>query len=246
MSKLKNATLLTGDAKQQLQNLEDESVQMCITSPPYYGLRDYEHNGQIGLEESPTRYIERLVDVFEQVKRVLKDDGTLWLNIGDSYAGSGKGGQSKQKKSKGWNPNYANKGKTYGFKPKDLMGIPWRVAFVLQDAGWWLRQDIIWHKPNAMPENVSDRPTTSHEHIFLLSKSRHYYYNHNAIKEPLSDATLKDGRTARGTRGSKNKFRAVDGNCGFSLDGRNKRSVWSVNTSSYNGAHCAVYPVELI
>ena len=187
--------ILTGDALSILKTLPDKLVQTCITSPPYFGLRDYGVDGQIGLEETPEAYTQKLVDVFRQVRRVLKDDGTLWLNLGDSYNGSGKGqckdGEHDPKKHKtdGMKLKLARIG---GLKHKDLMGIPWRVAFALQVDGWYLRQDIIWHKPNPMPESVTDRCTKAHEYIFLLSKSAKYYYDCDAIREPYG----KDQREA--------------------------------------------------
>ena len=213
-----NTKIMTGDARVHLANIESGSVQTCITSPPYFGLRDYGHDGQIGLEQTPEEYVAELVEVFRLVRDALADDGTLWLNLGDSYAGSGKGGQSEAKRSDGWQPEYANKGATYGLKPKDLIGIPWRVAFALQADGWYLRSDIIWHKPNPMPESVTDRPTKSHEHLFLFSKSPRYYYDHEAIKEPT-----------------------VDGD-----HARNKRDVWTINTKPFKGAHFAVMPEALV
>lgn len=190
-------TILVGDAREQLASLPDQSVQTCVTSPPYYGLRDYGVDGQIGLESTVDAYVAALVDVFRDVRRVLKDDGTLWLNLGDSYAGGG--GMSwdapstlagsKQSTSKGSKPGGI---KPHGqFKSKDLIGIPWRVAFALQADGWYLRQDIIWSKPNPMPESVQDRCTKSHEYIFLLSKSPRYYYDAAAIAEPVTLSTVE-------------------------------------------------------
>ena len=179
------------DCLQGLRELPDCSVNCCVTSPPYYGLRDYGVDGQIGLEETPEAYVEKMVAVFREVRRVLKDDGIMFLNLGDSYAGSGKGGQSEEKRSENWQPQYGNKGKRYGLKPKDLIGIPWMVAFALRADGWYLRQDIIWHKPNPMPESVTDRCTKAHEYIFLMSKSQRYYYDAEAIKTPVADATIQ-------------------------------------------------------
>ena len=184
--------IINADCLDGLRSLPDGIADMCVTSPPYYGLRDYGCEGQIGLEETPEAYIERLVAVFREVWRVLRDDGTLWVNIGDSYAGSGKGGQSNEKRSENWQPQYGNKGKTYGLKPKDLIGIPWMLAFALRADGWYLRQDIIWHKPSPMPESVTDRCTKAHEYIFLLSKSARYYFNNEAIREPCSPANVHD------------------------------------------------------
>ena len=185
-------TIYQGDALEILKTLPDKIINTCVTSPPYYGLRDYGVDGQIGLEETPEEYIVRLVEVFREVKRVLRDDGTLWVNIGDSYAGSGKGGQSENKKSKNWQPAYVNKGCLYGLKQKDLIGIPWMLAFALRTDGWYLRQEIIWAKPNPMPESVTDRCTKSHESIFLFSKSRNYYFDADAIADPVAESTTKE------------------------------------------------------
>ena len=192
--------IITGDALEQLKNLPDCSVDCCITSPPYYGLRDYGVEWQIGLEETPEMYIEKLVEIFREVYRVLKPDGTLWIVIADSYAGSGKGRnkggsyneKSPHKESKG--QRRSRLGKTIaqnGCKPKDLIGIPWMLAFALRNDGWYLRQDIIWQKPNCMPESVKDRCTKSHEYIFLLSKQPKYYFDAEAISEPAADSTIK-------------------------------------------------------
>ena len=244
--------ILTGDCMETLKELEDESIHMCVTSPPYYGLRDYGHDGQIGLEETPEEYVQKMVEVFREVKRVLRDDGTLWLNIGDSYAGSGKGGQSAEKRSKGWQPEYGNKGATYGLKPKDLIGIPWMLAFALRADGWYLRQDIIWHKPNPMPESVSDRCSKAHEYIFLLSKSKKYYYDHEAVKEPSIHqgrvVNPKDNLTGKYSTDGKAKKGYETHITGMRVVGskRNKRSVWTVNTKPFRGAHFAVFPPDLI
>jgi len=191
-------TLIQADAIDGLRTLPDESVQCCVTSPPYWGLRDYGTDGQIGMEKTPQEYIARLVEVFREVWRVLKKNGTLWLNIGDSYAGSGRGlyadGEShgtegaKQRTNAGSVGTVSSKG-DYGLKPKDLVGIPWRVAFALQNDGWWLRSDIIWSKPNPMPESVTDRPTRAHEYLFLLTKSARYYYDADAIRLPAKNST---------------------------------------------------------
>lgn len=174
-----------------LDRLPDRSIDCCVTSPPYYGLRDYQHVDQIGLEETPEAYVQKLVEVFMEVRRVLKDEGTLWLNLGDSYANPSKPG--------GGDPTIGNRNigdskyrsnMPKGLKPKDLIGIPWMVAFALRADGWYLRQDIIWHKPNPMPESVTDRCTKSHEYIFLLSKSQRYYYDYEAIKEPMKQSSI--------------------------------------------------------
>ena len=240
-----------------MRTLSDQSVNCCVTSPPYYGLRDYGHDGQIGLEETPEAFVQKLVEVFREVKRVLRDDGTLWLNLGDSYNGSCKGamadgsavGGAKQSTNKGTQIGIFKKSNVDGLKPKDLIGIPWMVAFALRSDGWYLRQDIIWQKPNPMPESVQDRCTKSHEYIFLLSKSQKYFYDTNSIKEPVSETSkarlnqniksqIGSNRVPFKTNGT---MKAV-GNSEY----RNKRSVWTVNTKSYEGSHFATYPPELI
>jgi DNA modification methylase len=194
--------IINGDALAELTKIPDGIFNMCVTSPPYWGLRDYGKDGQIGLEKTPEEYIEKLVAIFREVRRTLRDDGTLWLNLGDSYAGSGGMGSWVDRKAKNGmmkiNDYYRNK-PIKGLKPKDLCMIPARVALALQADGWWLRQDIIWHKPNPMPESVKDRCTKSHEYIFLLSKSIKYYYDYNAILEPAN----YDGRKCTMMKGSK-------------------------------------------
>lgn len=186
--------LLTGDVHEALATLLDASVQCVVTSPPYWGLRDYGHDGQIGLETTPAEYVATLVRVFEAVWRVLRDDGTLWLNLGDSYANDGKWGGEAGGKHAYLNDNdrkrVGREKRVTGLKPKDIVGIPWMVAFALRDAGWYLRSDIIWSKPNPMPESVQDRPTKAHEYLFLLTKSARYYYNAEAIREPYAPSTL--------------------------------------------------------
>jgi DNA modification methylase len=198
--------LFCGDALSVLRSMPDESVQCVVTSPPYFGLRDYGVDGQLGLESAPAEYVQALVEISREVRRVLRADGTCWLNLGDSYAGSwgnyhpnsppGKHGQRKKDSERFERPGYQSQeflpptANLKGFKPKDLCGIPWRVAFALQDDGWWLRQDIIWSKPNPMPESVTDRCTKAHEYIFLLTKSRKYYFNQDSIREPLKDASI--------------------------------------------------------
>ena len=280
-------SILTGDVRDRLRTLADESVQMCVTSPPYFGLRDYGHPGQLGLEQTPEQYVAAMVEVFRCVWDVLADDGTLWLNIGDSYAGyhgnknaaydaapSNKGGYFENQRKTLVNHN--------GIKNKDLIGIPWMLAFALRADGWFLRQDIIWHKPNPMPESVTDRCTKSHEYIFLLSKSERYFYDHEAVKEPASPASIArwdqdiegqigsdhvPGKTngnmkAVGGKGGKNAFRGQghqrDSDTGpanregrdmqdvGASETRNKRSVWTVATVPYKGAHFATFPPALI
>ncbi|WP_151838700.1 DNA-methyltransferase [Acinetobacter radioresistens] len=190
--------ILFGDCREIMSQLiaQEVKVQTCITSPPYFGLRDYGVDGQLGLEATVDEYVQNMVEVFRLVRELLHDDGTLWLNLGDSYAGSGRGqyatgtNDPKQPKSKGQKLT-AHKAHRSNLKPKDLIGIPWRVAFALQADGWYLRQDIIWHKPNPMPESVTDRCAKAHEYIFLLSKSRKYYFDHESIKEPVAESSLK-------------------------------------------------------
>ena len=246
---LLKSTVLLGDVRKRLAEIEPGSVKTCITSPPYFGLRDYGHEEQIGLESTPDEYVANMVEVFRGVRDALADDGTLWLNIGDSYSGSGKGGQSAEKRSDNWQPDYANKGATYGLKPKDLIGIPWRLAFALQADGWWLRQDIIWAKPNPMPESVTDRCTKSHEYLFLLTKSARYYYDHEAIKE-ASTTKVKPGAICFG--GSKYgdsddpKHATKSGNGYVDSGKRNKRDVWTISTKPFKGAHFAVMPEALV
>jgi len=222
--------MLIGDCIESMRSLPDNSVHMCVTSPPYWGQRDYGNDGQIGLEKGPEEFIEKLVNVFREVRRVLRDDGTLWLNLGDTYA-SGKARYSHREHSMlGGTRNDGKLGalqdgkracvKGHEFlKDKDLIGIPWRVALALQRDGWWLRQDIIWAKPNCMPESVKDRCTKNHEYVFLLTKSASYFYDNEAIKVPI-----------KGEVHSK----------------KNKRSVWTVSPKAFKGSHFAVYPPELI
>ena len=254
-------TILTGDAVQQLKTISSSSANCCVTSPPYFGLRDYGVDGQIGLEKTPDEYVAALVEVFREVRRVLRDDGTCWVNLGDSYAGGGgASGHTPETKNLGAKTaNYGSVktgGKTYGLKPKDIIGIPWRVAFALQADGWYLRQDIIWHKPNPMPESVTDRCTKSHEYIFLLSKSPRYYYDAKAIAEPVSPATisrLSQDAVAPRFGGAKYgnaddvHYNTYSGNLYEIKNGkRNKRSVWTIATRPYSAAHFATFPADLI
>jgi DNA modification methylase len=252
--------IINGCCLDVLKTLPDCSVNCCITSPPYYGLRDYGVAGQIGLEETPEKYVQKLVDVFREVSRVLKDDGTLWLNLGDSYWNNFGGGSPscstgnrEALKARGRH----NKPKSDIYKIKDLIGIPWMVAFALRADGWYLRQDIIWHKPNPMPESVKDRCTKSHEYVFLMSKSKKYYYDADAIKEPQADVSM-----ARAKRGVSDDNKWTDGAAGQTphsisqhrnndqnrcvSETRNKRSVWTVNTSPCKEAHFATFPKKLI
>lgn len=285
--------IYNGDCREVLALLPEKSINCCVTSPPYWGLRDYgtaewdggdadcEHtismptkwndpkrgtqvlrpevanrggasdnchlcgatriDQQIGLEQSPDEFVEQMVLVFREVRRVLKDDGTLWLNLGDSYAGN------NSRASNGGRAGFGNPRETItnrisdGLKPKDLVGIPWRVALALQADGWYLRQDIIWHKPNPMPESVKDRCTKAHEYIFLLSKSPHYYFDADAIKEPAVYAGDNRGARKDSRRGT-----TMNNMTGATGEFKNKRSVWTVATRPYKGAHFAAFPPDLI
>ena len=263
--------LLIGDCRNILPTLEAKSVQCVITSPPYYNLRDYGVTSQIGQEATYQEYIESLVDVFREVRRVLKDDGTVWLNLGDSYAGSGHGGNlGKNKKLKSMTP--LKQTPLSGLKKKDLIGIPWRVAFALQEDGWYLRQDIIWHKPNVMPESVKDRCTKSHEYIFLLSKHKNYYFDVEAIKEnsvtfenrlpaivrnreygyasklnathPSYNLRRNDKRDPFKQEKPQKRLNRKDSD--YDITKRNKRDVWTIPTHPYKGAHFAAFPLGLV
>jgi len=245
------AKILIGDVRARLANIETGSIQTCITSPPYWGLRDYGNDGQIGLETTVAEYVNAMVEVFREVKKTLRDDGTLWLNLGDSYAGSGKGPAGNLGKTHD-ERNMETKHSAIvpdGLKAKDLIGIPWRVAFALQADGWYLRQDIIWAKPNPMPESVTDRCTKSHEYVFLFSKSRQYYFDNEAIKEPsVSYATDKRADKGRFVYDSKFDGTLGTGNQAFVTitETRNKRDVWTVTTKPFKGAHFAVMPEALV
>ncbi len=260
-------TVFIGDCREVLKTLPDESVQCCVTSPPYWGLRDYGVKGQIGLEKTPAEFIEKLVGVFREVKRVLRKDGTCWINMGDCYMS---------------NPN---RKMVPGLKNKDLVGQPWMLAFALRADGWYLRRDIIWHKPNAMPESVKDRPALAHEYLFLLSKSGRYYYDSEAIKEPVTGnahsrgsgvnpkcagwadgpgahSTLQHAKPGGSYKGSIPGRKNGPGqdrrstrprqNSSFSaavsqlVERRNKRTVWTIPTTPYPDAHFATYPSALV
>jgi len=215
---MKLIKILQGNCLDKLKELPDQSINTCITSPPYWGLRDYGEGEQLGLEDTPEEFVNNLVEVFREVKRVLRDDGTVWLNLGDSYSSGGRTTTTNQSLRGDKDYGVTRPKPSKGIKPKDLIGIPWRVAFALQQDGWYLRQDIIWHKPNPMPESVRDRCTKAHEYIFLLSKSPKYYFDNEAIKEPTK-----------------------------SHDKRNKRSVWTVTTKPFKGgSHFATFPMDLI
>lgn len=214
--KLDDSIIIEGDAIHALQRIPSNSVSCAVTSPPYWGLRDYGIEGQVGLEPTLPQFINHLVTVFAEVKRVLRDDGTLWVNIGDGFTSGNRGYRAPDKK----NPARAMSVRPDtpdGLKPKDLIGIPWRLAFAMQDDGWYLRSDVIWNKPNAMPESVRDRPTRSHEYLFMFTKSERYFYDRDAVKEVGTNGKL-----------------------------RNRRSVWDVNTQAFPGAHFATFPTALI
>ncbi|MCF5179594.1 site-specific DNA-methyltransferase [Pseudomonas syringae] len=278
--------ILVGDCIDMMRTLPDESVHTCVTSPPYYGLRDYGVDGQIGLEETPAEFIARLVDVFREVRRVLRADGTIWVNMGDSYASDSKWGGStggKHVKALHGNGSIGRLRTRTGLPDKNLMGMPWRLAFALQDDGWYLRQDIIWHKPNPMPESTRDRCTKAHEYLFLLSKSPRYYYDQNAIKEPVALSSIvrmaqdleqqhgsdrvpgKANGPMKAVRSRRDSFKREDSkreqvipgqtvgthrpdrsDSDYPLDMRNKRSVWTVPTQGFKGAHFATFPPDLI
>ena len=248
--------VLNGDCLEVLDQLPEKSVDSCITSPPYYGLRNYEREGQIGLEETPEEYVENMVEVFRKVRRVLKDEGTVWLNLGDSYASNHYTGARDS--DTGWKHGELSQGyqaRAGGaggvFKVKDLMGIPWMVAFALRADGWYLRQDIIWHKPNPMPESVTDRCTKAHEYIFLLSKNAKYYFDNESIKEDAvydkDLGILRSRKQAELNHPSIIKRQEIGIDSTSAGDGkRNKRSVWTVTTKPFKGAHFAAFPPDLI
>jgi site-specific DNA-methyltransferase (adenine-specific)/site-specific DNA-methyltransferase (cytosine-N4-specific) len=205
------------DTREKLRDFSDETFQCCVTSPPYWGLRDYDYPNQIGAETTIDEYIRDLVAIFREVRRVLRSDGTLWLNLGDCYTSGGRTWRAPDKKNKGRAMTY-RPDTPVGLKPKDLIGLPWRIAFALQEDGWYLRSDIIWNKPNCQPESVKDRPTRSHEYIFLFSKQEQYVFNHETIREIAADGSSK----------------------------KNRRTVWNINTEGYRGAHFAVFPPKLV
>ncbi|EHU1620024.1 site-specific DNA-methyltransferase [Acinetobacter baumannii] len=256
--------ILFGDCRALMKQMIEEGLkaQTCVTSPPYFGLRDYGVDGQLGLENTVDEYVQNMVEVFRLVRELLHEDGTLWLNLGDSYAGSGRGmtrtglNDGKNPKTKGLVLPKQNAAQS-NLKPKDLIGIPWKVAFALQADGWYLRQDIIWHKPNPMPESITDRCTKAHEYIFLFSKSRRYYFDHVAIKEPVAESSIKrlsqnldqqhgSTRAVMKHNGPIGTHRSERSESEYDLLTRNKRSVWQVSTKPYKGAHFATFPMDLI
>lgn len=263
--------ILLGDAIEVLRTMEQESVHACVTSPPYYNLRDYGAVGQIGMEATPEEFVDKLVEVFREVRRVLRSDGTLWVNMGDSYATrSGRQPPTNTRNSCG----HTEKRPPPGYKYKDLIGVPWLLAFALRADGWYLRQDIVWNKSNCMPESVRDRCTKSHEYIFLLSKQKRYYFDAEAIKEPITGSSTKrylqnlkkqkgsyrqPGRSGRPMKAVLPRFggekygdnqtaetRTKSGKSYVPTGWRNKRDVWTTSTSRFTGAHFAVFPEKLI
>lgn len=263
-------TYVIGDVVDVLPTLHPARFQCCVTSPPYWGLRDYGHPNQIGLEPSVREYVARMVAVFREVRRVLRADGTLWLNIGDSYAGSGRGGYAGAKtklqgsvrgqdEARRARAAIGHRGNVDGLKRKDLCGVPWRLALALQEDGWYLRSDVIWHKPNPVPEPVTDRPTRAHEYVFLLTKSARYFYDADAVRQPLSPKTLTTFGTVRRSKGTDALKRVAAHNLARDipirkprlnsdggLAGANARSVWTLASRSYDGAHFATMSPELV
>ena len=262
MNGLKTDTIINRDALYALRELPEESVHCCVTSPPYYALRDYGLDMQIGREDTPEQYIDRLTEVFRELRRVLRSDGTLWLNIADTYCGTGnKGYHADPKNPKGRNgQQIAKNNRVSGCKQKDLIGIPWLLAFALRADGWYLRSDIIWQKENPMPESVKDRCARCYEHIFLFSKSKKYFFDYKAISEPIAPATAE--RLKRGMKGGNKYGKPVPGQPqpqsinrarehGEIKDAdinplRNKRDVWKINTVPFKGGHYAAYPPKLV
>tara|TARA_Y100001937_G_scaffold125367_1_gene192029 strand:- start:53 stop:958 length:906 start_codon:yes stop_codon:yes gene_type:complete len=237
--------IIQGNVLNTIKQIESKSVQCAVTSPPYWGLRDYGIDEQLGLEETPDEYVDNMVKVFREVKRVLRNDGTLWLNLGDSYSGNCSRASNNGRASFGKKREGVFKKIGKDLKTKDLVGIPWRVAFALQSDGWYLRQDIIWHKPNPMPESVQDRCTKSHEYIFLLSKSARYFYNAESIREPIN---LNNNGSIRSPKFGKDRPknpREMNEVIYDKIKGANKRSVWKINTKPYKDAHFAVFPEKL-
>jgi DNA modification methylase len=242
------------DCIEGMKQLESDSINCCVTSPPYWGLRDYGVEGQIGLESTPEEYVQKMVEVFREVKRVLREDGTLWLNLGDSYCGSGKGIGSypdpKWDKARNDETKHKTDWGKCGLKSKDIIGIPWMVAFALRTDGWYLRQDIIWAKPNPMPESVRDRCTKAHEYIFLLSKSPKYYFDSDAIAEntiyPVGSRADKKRGDFKGKYHAHEDFKHISDSFRAIRDKRNKRDVWTVATKPFRDAHFATFPPKLI
>ena len=262
----RGVTLYHGNCVDVLRELPEQSVHTCVTSPPYWGLRDYGNPDQLGLEPTPDLYVANMVEVFREVRRVLRDDGTLWLNLGDSYAGGGEKSQGRNDAGDdcgggGNREGSGNPGRqgairvSHGLKPKDLCGIPWRVAFALQQDGWYLRSDIIWSKPNPMPEPVTDRPTKAHEYLFLLTKNARYFYDADAVREAAPNnkprdraSNYKKAGECQGADSGKQAGHTMRGAAVIEPNplGRNRRSVWTVATQPFSGAHFATMPPQLV
>lgn len=249
--------IVNNEAIVGLSSLDPQSVNCVVTSPPYWMLRDYGAEGQLGMEETPDEFVARLVDIMRHVRRVLRDDGVLWMNLGDTYASDDKWGGSTSGKHVSALHGKTGVGRTKrksGLKSKDLVGIPWRVALALQADGWYLRSEVIWHKPSPMPEAVKDRPTRAHEHIFLLTKSRRYQYDAEAIKEPVTGGahTRGSGVNPKASGDGADQKWKVKQNASFSsavsglVETRNKRTVWTVAQEPFRGAHFATFPTKLI
>lgn len=234
-------TIYCGGALEVLKTFPDESIHCCVTSPPYFGLRDYHSKGQLGLEKTPVKYVRALCEILHEVKRVLRPDGTLWLNIGDNCAGSGTSRVKYMPEKTGWE----------GIKPKDMIGIPWMLAFALRGDGWYLRSDIIWQKTNGMPEKIKDRPTKSYEHIFLLAKSKRYYYDADAVAEPVCQESIERAKRKKSRKSKyENTFMYQSihhAQANQQRKIRNKRDVWTLSTNAYRmDVHFAMYPEKLI
>ncbi len=252
--------IIQGNTLDVLRGMDPESVQCVVTSPPYWGLRDYGIDGQLGLEPTPEEYVSKMVEVFAEVRRVLRKDGTLWLNMGDSYAGGGSGSRDADRWPKQSRNDHmaVHAKKRHNLKPKDLCGMPWRLAFALQADGWWLRSDIVWHKPNPMPESCTDRPTKAHEYVFLMTRSAKYYYDQDAIREPCKDPEDDRRRlnqkkpdgwdTGPGAHGNVHRMGRSKGKYtrnqekDINYKGANKRTVWTIPTHPFPAAHFATFP----
>lgn len=240
------ATLLLGDSLEVLRTLADGRINCIVTSPPYFGQRDYGTPGQYGLEATPAAYVETMRALFTEARRVLADDGTLWLNLGDSYySGKGEPTQPDEKNVARRMGKRVLDGPTWGLPRKNLIGIPWRVAFALQDNGWILRNEIIWHKPNAMPESITDRMSTRHEHLFLFSKQPRYWFDLDAVREPHSAPERKAGARAFRARDISHQRTATGSYTGPDPRGRNPGDIWEIATRPYPAAHFAVFPIDL-
>ena len=242
------ATIHVGDALAVLRTLPADSVHCCVSSPPYWGLRDYGVDGQIGLEETPQQFVEALVAVYAEVRRVLRPDGVCWMNLGDSYTANAGGAQGStgQRAGRRHTQELAKSRRGDGLKPKDLVGMPWRVAFALQEAGWWLRSDCIWSKPNPMPESITDRPTKAHEYVFLLTKSASYFYDADAVREDGTGRECDNTAPVKGYEHDPVKMRTRAGLHEVEATGtRNLRTVWNIATQPFAGAHFATFPQAL-